>query len=380
MTKKDQELTEREIMQIELEELAEKNCLIRVVAGSHAYGTNIEGSDWDERGIFTDIMQRITLPFEKIEQVQFSEDDKVYFELSKFMPLLLSQNPNVIELLWTEESDVLYKNEMGQLLIDNRHEFLSVKVKDSYVGYATSQLNRIKGHNKWINNPQPEREPLQSDFMSVVWNYSNNQAYNKKVPTDGYIALSIGDNNYSLWNVNNFNINKKSWISNSGVPNPINKEEFVKINKDNLSPDLIVKVNKSLYESHHTNWKMYWKWKNNRNEKRAILEEQYGYDVKHAMHLIRLLRSGLDILEHGIVPVKRNDAQYLLDIRKGKYTYDEIIQESERLKDKISIVCEKTKLPNEANTELAKEIMLEIYKNQWKLENKNISNKKFTLK
>lgn len=354
--------------QQELENLADKNCILRVVAGSHAYGTNIEGSDWDERAIFADDISRVALPFQKIEQIQFLQDDKVYYELSKYMPLLLTQNPNVIELIWTAEDDILYKNDSGQLLLDNREKFLSIQVKDSYVGYALSQLKRIKGHNKWINNPQPEKEPEQKDFCSVVWNFGNEKIFNKKVPNEGFVGIALGDSTYSLWSAKKLGLDpNSSWMDKRGNPKLIDNSQFSKINVDNISPEMIVKINAELFDSHHKNWKAYWSWKNNRNEKRGLLEEKFGYDVKHAMHLIRLLRSGADILEKGCVPVKRDDAQYLLDIRFGKYTYEEIVLESERLAKKIELISKKSNLPNKPDYNLAKEIMLEIYTKQWGL-------------
>lgn len=362
--------TEEELLQkqIELEEIATKNCLIRVVAGSHAYGTNLPTSDWDERGIFVDDMKRTLLPFEKIEQVQYRQDDIVLFELSKYMPLLLAQNPNVIELLWTDPSDILFISDAGKLLLENRHNFLSKKVKDSYVGYAEGQLKRIKGHNKWLNNPQPEKEPELKDFTSVIWNYTKQQQFNKVVPTDGYIAVSMSDNNYCLWEAQKLGLPKyKNWIDQRGNPIVMEKGELDKININHFSPDLIVKVNMKAFQDNHTNWKSYWTWKENRNEKRGELEALYGYDTKHAMHLIRLLRSGIDILETGIVPVRRNDAEYLLDIRNGKFTYEEIVHESERLSAKVAEISKKTALPEDTNYELAKEIMIEIYKKQWGL-------------
>lgn len=352
--------------QVELEEIATKNCLLRVVAGSHAYGTNLPSSDWDERGIFVDDMKRILLPFDKLEQVEFMKDDVVLFEFSKYMPLLLAQNPNVIELLWTDPSDILFISPAGQILLDNREHFLCSKVKDSYVGYAEGQLKRIKGHNKWLNNPQPETEPMQKDFTSIIWNYSNNNQYNKHAPTEGYVAVSIGDSNYCLWQAEKLGLPAdKSWFDGRGTPIVMEKNELDKINISRLSPDLIVKVNIKSFQDTHTNWKSYWTWKNNRNEKRSELEAQHGYDTKHAMHLIRLLRSGIDILETGIVPVKRHDSQYLLDIRAGKFTYEEIVSESERLSAKVSLLSKTTNLPAEPNYDFAKDLMLEIYKQQW---------------
>jgi predicted nucleotidyltransferase len=357
--------------QIELENLATENCLLRVVAGSNAYGTALPTSDWDERGIFVDKQERILLPFEKLELVEFSKDDIVYYELSKYMPLLLAQNPNVIELLWTDPKDVLFKSELGNLLIENRANFLCKKVKDSYVGYATGQLKRIKGHNKWLNNPQPEKEPEQKDFVSCVWNYGNNNNYNKKVPFDTFIALDLGDNHFSLWDSERLGLDiKKSWTDKRGTPNPMTKSEFNELTrhiKDKLNPDLIVKVNFKAFDDNHKNWKDYWSWKRNRNDKRSTLEEKYGYDTKHAMHLIRLLKSGIDILETGIVPVKRSDAAYLLDIRNGNFTYEEIVKESERLSSKVNELSLKTNLKEEPDYQLAKDIMVEIYTKQWNM-------------
>lgn len=372
LEKKQQEAEDRQNM---LEELAKSNTILQVVAGSHAYGTNIPGSDWDERGIFVDNIERICLPFEKIEQVQLREDDIVIYELSKYMPLLLEQNPNVIELLWTDEKDITKNTDLGQLLIDNRKNFLSIAVKDSYVGYATSQLTRIKGHNKWINNPQSEQEPQAKDFMSVIWNSTENKEYNKKVPTHGFFAINLGNYQFALFE----NKDKKyykhdSWFDNKGNPITIDKSKEHEIKTSGIQPSMFVKFNKPQYETGHDNWKNYWKWKNNRNKARSVLEEKFGYDVKHAMHLIRLLRSGVDILEKGEVPVKRPDAQYLLSIRNGEFTYEEIVKESERLTQKVKDISSKSNLPQEPNIELAKAIMLEIYSKKWNMSLKNTEN------
>jgi len=46
-----------------------------------------------------------------------------------------------------------------------------------------------------------------------------------------------------------------------------------------------------------------------------VLEAKFGFDTKHAMHLIRLLRMAREILETGVVHVKRPDAEELSAIR-----------------------------------------------------------------
>lgn len=368
--KENQEISQE---QKDLEVLATQNCLLRVVAGSNAYGTALPTSDWDERGIFVDNIERVVLPFEKLELVEFSHDDIVYYELSKYMPLLLAQNPNVIELLWTENQDVLFKSDLGQLLIDNRANFLCKKVKDSYVGYAKSQLGRIKGHNKWINSPHSEKEPERKDFATIVWNNTDYKEFNKSVPQKGFVGFDLGDSHFGLFEQGKIGIDKDTWFDKRGNPNLLSREDLYNLTQTNkVNPDLIVKINQKAFEDSHKNWKGYWDWKKNRNEKRSALEEQFGYDTKHAMHLIRLLRSGADILEYGVVPVKRNDAQYLLDIRFGKYSYEEIIAESERLYKRVEELSKSTTLSEEPDYKLAKAIILDIYTKQWNMSAQNV--------
>lgn len=352
------------------EEIAKKNNILRVVAGSHAYGTNINGSDWDERGIFADTMERVILPFEKIETVQCEKDDVVYYELSKYMPLLLKQNPNVLEILWVDKKDIIEKNECGDILIDNKKEFLSIEVKDKYVAYAIGQLNRIKGHNGWINNPQPENPPIQKDYISVLWNNTDIKEYNKTVPVKNYIARHIGNHVYGLWK--NQEEIERSWINKDGIPVVIPKEKEFLYPK---TPSLIVKLNMNEYEEKLNIWKNYWTWKKNRNEKRGELETKFGYDTKHAMHLVRLLKSGIEILENNVVPVKREDASFLIDIRNGIYSYDEILKIVKKLEEKINIISTKSNLPKTPNIELGKEIMLCIYKKMWGIESLDLKNK-----
>jgi predicted nucleotidyltransferase len=358
--------------QKELENLGNKNLILKTIAGSRAYGTNRPESDIDERGIFiSPINHYINIVNPPIEQIQYSVNDVVYFELSKYMKLLLDQNPNVVELLWTDKNDILYCNEFGKLLIDYRSEFLSIKIKESFVGYAMAQLKRIKGHNKWLNNPQSIDAPQEKNFTSIVWNYTTNKEYNKHVPTEGFVALSLGNDIYSLWDSKKLQT-KRNWIDKKGKILSLDKEELEELNKNNYPPDIIVKFHRNNYENQYNNWKGYWTWKENRNEKRAILENKFGYDVKHAMHLIRLLRSGRDILKNCEVPVKRKDKDFLLSILYGELSYEQVVEESEKLLKEVEYYSLSTKLPKEPNKQLAEEICITIYQNYWKLSLDNV--------
>lgn len=348
-----------------LANFAEDNCILRVVSGSNAYGTNLPTSDWDERGIFINKIEDVVLNFNRIEQVELPRDDIVLFELTKYMTLLAEQNPNILEILWTEPEDILHQTSAGVLLLEHRADFLTSNVYNTYVNYALSQLKRIKGHNQWINKPQNEESPKECEFISVVLNTTDNKEMNKIAPLKDHCAISLGNNIFGLWSIKKINFQGANWINTDGCIVCVDKSQRTKFLEKNNTPDLIVKYNLELYKSSHTIWKNYWTWKKNRNDIRSSLEIKHGYDTKHAMHLIRLLRSGKDILEKGIVPVKRIDAEYLLSIRSGNYTYEEILKESEKLISEIEILYKKTKLPSHCDIKLIKDITMKIYSEHW---------------
>jgi hypothetical protein len=91
------------------------------------------------------------------------------------------------------------------------------------------------------------------------------------------------------------------------------------------------------YENAKKGWAQYQNWKSSRNLERAKLEEKFGYDTKHASHLVRLIRMGSEILTTGKVNIWRGDidAQELLDIRNGSWTYDKLIEYSQLLSEKM---------------------------------------------
>ena len=64
----------------------------------------------------------------------------------------------------------------------------------------------------------------------------------------------------------------------------------------------------------------------NQNTKRLANFEKYGYDVKAASHVMRLLGTALDALIDHEIQVMRPDRQFLLAIREGKYTYEQLVE------------------------------------------------------
>lgn len=89
-------------------------------------------------------------------------------------------------------------------------------------------------------------------------------------------------------------------------------------------------------------------------------------NCKHAMHTIRLLNTAEEALLTGEILVKRPDADMLMDIRNGKWTYEEVM---EYFNDKVdyirNVVYKKSVLPKKPNIELASKVLIDIREMQW---------------
>jgi hypothetical protein len=115
--------------------------ILRCRIGSQAYGTALPTSDEDFKGIFIAPEWEVIGITREQETKRYSKDDHSY-SLRHFCRLAAKNTPNVLELLFCEEEDVVFLTEEGQWLRDERMLFLSKKCVAPYVGYAQGQIHR----------------------------------------------------------------------------------------------------------------------------------------------------------------------------------------------------------------------------------------------
>jgi predicted nucleotidyltransferase len=270
--------------------------IYEVLSGSHAYGLNTPESDEDYRGIMLPPIEYYFSPFKEIYQyIEKKPSDRTIFSLDKFIKLSSQNNPNILELLFIDEKHVKIMTPIAKLLRKNRDLFLSAKCKFTYSGYAYSQISRVKKHKKWIDNPPgnisrkdmglPENEKIFSNTMlqSLMDDFRNHlvgkmtealcDIYNKFDKDKTYKAVSSSVYEIPIEYFKKFSLNY-----------------FVHQSKDIVREDLKETMEREIdYFVKKREWKQYCKWKENRNPKRAELEKIFGYDVKHCVHLARLL-------------------------------------------------------------------------------------------
>jgi hypothetical protein len=144
--------------------------LYKYIRGSHAYGLNTETSDIDTGGVFSlPLDNLIGTGYDYVNQVQDETHDNVYYELGKFMTLLCSSNPTVLESLFIPDKCVLYEHPAMTLIKSYRDKFITKRCFHAFGGYAISQIKKARGLNKKCVQPvMTERKDIM-DFCYTIY-------------------------------------------------------------------------------------------------------------------------------------------------------------------------------------------------------------------
>jgi predicted nucleotidyltransferase len=89
------------------------NIILLTLGGSHAYGTNVEGSDVDIRGCALNAKDEI-LTNKNFEQFVNENTDTTIYAFNKLITLLSNVNPNTIEMLGCKPEHYLYLSPIGK--------------------------------------------------------------------------------------------------------------------------------------------------------------------------------------------------------------------------------------------------------------------------
>lgn len=96
--------------------------------------------------------------------------------------------------------------------------------------------------------------------------------------------------------------------------------------------------------------------------KRKELVDKFGYDTKNASHLIRILRQGIGFMETGELEVYRSDAEELLAIKRGEFTYEQIKAEAWALDRKLTQAGDESPLPEKADWDAINKLAVQMHR------------------
>ena len=332
--------------------------IFEVITGSKSYGLDTTTSDTDIKGVFV-LPKNMFYSLEHTAQVNNETNDIVYYELKRFMELLSKSNPNILEMLSVPDKCVLQKHPIMNML--QPEMFLSKQCEQSFANYAFTQIKKAYGLEKKIVQPMDEERKSILDFCFV---YENKEAiplkkfiYEKGLEQNrlGLTAIAHLRDCYNLYYSMEYlysgvvRKDNATGVSLSSIPKGENAIALLYFNKDG-------------YSVYCKQYKEYWDWVGMRNEKRYKTTITHGkkYDSKNMMHVFRLLLMAKEIAFQGKLNVFRADRDFLLEIKEGKFEYNELVQKAEALKEELPLLYQQSDLQDEPNVERINSVLIKI--------------------
>jgi hypothetical protein len=351
-----------------------KNLIFSCIVGSQAYGTATPTSDIDKKGVYVQPTDEV-VSFKYQEQVEVGKDE-CYYEIRRFLQLLQSANPTMLELLYSSEDCVLTTSPAFQLIINNRDKFLTQKCLNSFGGYAVAQIKKAKGLNKkmnWEKEKVARKTPI--DFCYIyeegktkpVIQWLKEEKYDQK--WCGLVALDhfkdcyalyydhsshygeIGNRTYEPLGFHGIQLDDSNAMRLSSVP------KYMK-------PEAIMHYDKDWYTVHCKDFREYNVWLENRNTQRYVDIKGHNQQIdgKNILHCRRLLDTAIEIATEHTLKVRRPNAEYLLKIRKGEVPIQEIIDQAEEDLKGLDALYAKSGLPKDVDSEFVNDLLLEVRK------------------
>ena len=338
-----------------IEDLRNKGLIIlECISGSRAYGLETPTSDTDIKGVFL-------LPKEEYyglnytPQVNNETNDIVFYEFGRFMELLSLNNPNILELLNTPESAIIYKH---PFLDDIKSELILSKLCNNTFGkFALSQIKKAKGLKKKIVNPVAKERKTVLSFCFV--NYDQGA-----IPFLKYLEIKgWQQENCGLVNIQHmkdvYGLYYSDQLGFSGVLRGKNSNDICLSSiPKGTKQDALMYFNRNGYSTYCKEYREYRDWVDRRNDDRYENTKSHGknYDSKNMMHVFRLLEMAIEIGKEKKVNVKRPNRVFLLDIKAGKFEYEELLKMADLKQAEMKSAFDKSSLTEKPDLEMINEL------------------------
>lgn len=383
--------------------------LLDAISGSRAYGTNIPSSDTDYRGIYICELDDY-LCGNYPEQISDETNDVTFYEIGRYFELLIKNNPNILELLNVPQDCIQFRHGLMDLI--KSEDYVSKLCKNSVGGYATTQIKKARGLGKKIVNPVDEKRksplefcyvidghksypldvllkekgmdqlfcgvvdvPNSRDLFALYYDWGTHMCFSDKVDEKTREAHKASkrakDEAMGLGYKGILKRGEKVVFDEYG--NTITVEDPESFESSTLRLSSIPKAesdkvvclfsyNKDSYTQHCKAYKEYWDWVEKRNEQRYNVAAKANYDAKNMMHCYRLAQMSIEIAEGKGIIVRRPNREFLLKIRNGEMTYDEILELNEDLLKQADEAFAKSIILNKPDIDKARETEIELRK------------------
>lgn len=342
---------------IDLETARSPSCLLfDCVTGSRAYGTETPESDTDLRGVFV-MPREAFFGLGRVDQVSDATNDETYYEVGRFVELLRKNNPNILEILFSEPDCTRFSHPLFRLFEPD--VVLSKLCQATFAGYAMTQVSKARGLNKKIVNPMKGPRKSMLKFCHVVSGQGSIPVLQwlAEIGVDqsecGLVKIPHMRDVFAIFHGENYRGIIKREAATEVLVSSIPKGEtaigWMSFNTDG-------------YKRYCKEYREYQDWLKNRNETRYATNVSHGrnYDSKNLMHTFRLLDMAEEIATEHRVTVRRPNRDFLMQIRRGEFEFDDLISQAEEKIERIKIAFEKSDLRDEPDKGDLERVLVEI--------------------
>lgn len=344
--------------------------LLQCISGSKAYGLDTPDSDTDIKGVFVSPKSEF-YSLIQTDQVSSEKNDMVYYELKRFFELLTKNNPAVLELLNSPPDTNVFRHPLMDKI--KPELFLSKLCRQTFAGYAISQIKRARGLNKKMVNPVEKQKKSILEFCYVVESSGSISLLswldrrNYRQEDCGLVNIAHMHDIYAL-----FHQSQAAGADFSGIFSGENAQEVLLSSiPKGIHPLAVMSFNKDGYSSYCKDYKEYWDWVESRNEVRYQSTVHHGknYDAKNMMHTFRLLLMAEDIAVSGSVKVRQQNREFLLRIKSGAYSYEDLVKMAHEKIERINDQFDHSDLPDKPDEAAINRLLVEIRDEYYRSQN-----------
>jgi hypothetical protein len=101
---------------------------------------------------------------------------------------------------------------------------------------------------------------------------------------------------------------------------------------------------------------------------RPELVERYSFDTKYAYHALRLAIQGAELITTGTItlPMADFNQAYLLDVRQGRFTLDQVLLQLDDLTARLAAMTEASMLPEWPDYDRINTWLSTAYRDHWR--------------
>lgn len=301
--------------------------LVKMLFGSHVYGTNTPESDTDYKGVYVPALEdfylgrvRDSINYStKSDGTQKNSKDDIDFEIfsiRKYLSLLLAGQTVALDMLFTPQEFWVEFNPAWEIIIENRSAFLSKRAQ-SFVGYCREQANKygIKGSR-----------------MNAVMQVLD---YTTELPNN----MTVGDINWCPL------LGEHIVIC---LPTEKVNESYLEVCNRKVSYSLPIKEARKIWDKIYQNY-------GNRSKQAALNE---GVDFKALSHAVRVIEEAKELFTTGNITFPLINKDLILKIKTKQMPYTQVAEIIEQGLAEVEEASKNSFLPDDPNVQLAEQIIL----------------------